>query len=243
MRRFLFSLTTLLTACRPVQAVEYKQISHQGQGYLVTTLDPARDQLQLFWKNPSTGRPFYSFRELRDHLAGRGKKLLFATNSGIYTPEYAPLGLHIEQGKTLVKLNHARSGGNFALRPNGVFWLRGNRAGVTETEQFARLNIRPNYATQSGPLLLQGGKLHPEFNRSSPSFKLRSGVGVCRDGRVRFVISDGPVNFYTFATFFRDKLGCPNALYLDGSISAVYTPRLGDGQLVDFAGIWGVVDK
>ncbi len=236
-------LLLLLTACAPVEAVKSQHLSARGQGYLVTVVDPAHDKLQLFWKNPSTGAPFYSFRQLRQHLAKQGRKLLFATNSGIYTPMYAPLGLHIEQGKTLIALNHARRGGNFALRPNGVFWLRGTQAGVTETERYDTLNMHPDYAAQSGPLLVLGGKLHPEFNAQSTSLKLRSGVGVCRDGLVRFVISDGLVSFYTFATFFRDTLNCPDALYLDGSISAVYLPRLGDGQLVDFAGIWGVTDR
>lgn len=243
MRFLVLPLAALLTACAPVQAVSSQYLGYQGQRYLVTALDPARDHLQLFWKNPATGQPFYSFRALRLGLAEHGQRLLFATNSGIYTPAYAPLGLHVQDGKTLVPLNHARSGGNFALRPNGVFWLRGNQAGVTETAAFERLNIRPDYATQSGPLLLSGGKLHPDFNKASSSLKLRSGVGVCRDGQVRFVLSSGPVNFYSFATFFRDKLDCPDALYLDGSISAVYTPKLGDGQLVDFAGIWGVVGR
>lgn len=243
MRRLLTCFFGLCVSLSNAQTLSVQHLRWQGQGFLVTTLDPARDQLQLFWKNPSTAQPFYSFRELREHLRGRGQKLLFATNSGIYTPAYAPLGLHIQAGKTLVPLNHARSGGNFALRPNGVFWLRGAQAGITETGTFERLGLRPDYATQSGPLLVQNGKLHPEFNKNSPSLKLRSGVGVCQDGQVRFVISDSLINFYTFAVLFRDSLKCPNALYLDGSISAVYTPQLGDGQLVDFAGIWGVVSR
>jgi uncharacterized protein YigE (DUF2233 family) len=125
------------------------------------------------------------------------------------------------------------------LLPNGVFWVKGARAGVTETRRYAALNVQPTFATQSGPLLLQNGQVHPAFNRSGTSFKLRSGVGVCRDGRVRFAVSAGPVNFYSFAVFFRDTLGCPDALYLDGSISA-YATGSRSTQLADFAGIWSV---
>ena len=91
----------------------------------------------------------------------------------------------------------------------------------------------------AGDRLLQDGKVHPAFNRSGTSFKLRSGVGVCRDGRVRFAVSAGPVNFYSFAVFFRDTLGCPDALYLDGSISA-YATADRSTQLAEFAGIWSV---
>lgn len=248
MRRVSCFLTLTLSACAPSHALEVSQPVWGGKSYTVTTLDLSRDTLRLYWQNPATKQPFLRFQTLRTFLAGRGEKVLFATNSGIYTPEYAPLGLHIEGGQTLRRLNNASSsvgsgGGNFALRPNGVFWMKGQQAGVTETGAYAASNVAPDYTTQSGPLLVIGGKLHPEFNARSTSFKLRSGVGVCRGGAVKFAISAAPVNFYTFATFFRDALGCPDALYLDGSISAVYTPASGDGQWVNFAGIWAVTEK
>lgn len=207
--------------------------------YTVATVDPGRDRLQLHWLNPTTRAPYVTFTQLRARLRKEGRTLTFATNSGIYAPGLKPLGLHVERGRTLVPLNMARSGGNFALLPNGVFWVKGTQVGVTETRRYATLNVQPTFATQSGPLLLQGGKVHPEFNRSSTSFKLRSGVGVCRDGQVRFAVSAGPVNFYSFAVFFRDTLGCPDALYLDGSLSAYATAERST-QLADFAGIWSV---
>ncbi|GGR63167.1 hypothetical protein GCM10008959_26460 [Deinococcus seoulensis] len=210
-----------------------------GTLYTVATVNPGRDRLQLHWLNPTTRAPYTTFTQLRARLRKEGRTLTFATNSGIYAPGLKPLGLHVENGRTLVPLNMARSGGNFALLPNGVFWVKGAQAGVTETRQYATLNVQPTFATQSGPLLLRGGKVHPEFNRGSTSFKLRSGVGVCRDGQVRFAVSAGPVNFYSFAVFFRDTLGCPDALYLDGSISA-YATSDRSTQLADFAGIWSV---
>jgi len=37
-----------------------------------------------------------------------------------------------------------------------------------------------------------------------------------------FAVSEVPVNFHGFARLFRDKLGCRDALYLDGSISQVF---------------------
>ncbi len=248
MRRSFISLTLLtlgLTGCTSVQALAVTSPVWKGQSYTVTSVDLRRDTLRLYWQNPANDKPFLRFQTLRDALAKRGERVLFATNSGIYTPSYAPLGLHIENGKTLVRLNNApssvgRGGGNFALRPNGVFWIGGQTAGVLETDAYRQANLSPDYATQSGPLLVIDNQLHPEFNARSRSFKRRSGVGVCQNGAVKFAISDAPVNFYTFATFFRDALKCPNALYLDGSISAVYTPELGDGQFVNFSGIWAV---
>ena len=220
-------------------ALEIQTIPASGMSYTVAVINPGRDRLQLHWLNPTTGQPYATFDQLRERLRKEGRTMLFATNSGIYAPGLKPLGLHVESGRTLVPVNNARSGGNFALLPNGVFWIAGNRAGVTETQAYRRRALTPDFATQSGPLLVSGGVLHPEFRKTSTSFKVRSGVGVCTDGRVRFVISAGPVNFYSFATFFRDTLRCPDALYLDGSLSAYATPQV-NTQLLDFGGIWSV---
>ena len=251
MRRALYALLLALTPS--ALAVQVSFPVWQGNSYTVSTLDPRRDTLKLYWKSPATGAPFLQFSDLDTYLAGRNETLQFATNSGIYTPAYAPLGLHVEAGRVLRPLVQSRrantpGGGNFALKPNGVFWTKGTQAGVTETGAYARSNLSPDYATQSGPMLVIGGKIHPEFNASSASFKIRSGVGVCRSGPgqsqvVRFALSAAPVNFYSFATFFRDALGCPDALYLDGSISAFYTPELGGLQFVNYAGLWGVTSK
>lgn len=201
-----------------------ERITASGTLYTVAVVNLRRDTLRLHWNNPTTGQPYRTFSQVMARLSKEGQHVLFATNSGIYAPGLKPLGLHVENGRTLVGVNNARSGGNFALLPNGVFWVKGRQAGVTETQAYRRLSLQPTFATQSGPLLVQGGELHPAFNKSGTSFKVRSGVGVCRDGRVRFVVSAGPVNFYSFAVFFRDTLDCPDALYLDGSLSALATP-------------------
>lgn len=41
-----------------------------------------------------------------------------------------------------------------------------------------------------------------------------------------FVISEQPVNFYEFALYFRDVLHCRDALYLDGTVSALHSLAL-----------------
>jgi uncharacterized protein YigE (DUF2233 family) len=234
-----FAIATSLTTCSVAGGVAVERVASRGMLYTVATVDLKRDTLRLHWENPTTGQPYRTFGQVMARLRKEGQRVLFATNSGIYAPGLKPLGLHVEQGQALVEVNNARSGGNFALLPNGVFWVKGTQAGVTETQAYGRLKLQPTFATQSGPLLVQGGRLHPAFNKNGTSFKVRSGVGVCWDGRVRFVVSAGPVNFYSFAVFFRDALDCPDALYLDGSISAYATPDT-DTQFADFAGIWTV---
>jgi uncharacterized protein YigE (DUF2233 family) len=84
------------------------------------------------------------------------------------------------------------------------------------------------YATQSGPMLVIGGKLHPKLLPGSDSLYVRNGVGVSADGsRAVFAISNDAVNFHAFARLFRDELGLPDALYFDGNISRLYAPQLG----------------
>jgi uncharacterized protein YigE (DUF2233 family) len=47
-------------------------------------------------------------------------------------------------------------------------------------------------------------------------------IGVAEGHIVRFAISNQPVTFHQFARLFRDRLRCPDALFLAGSISALY---------------------
>ena len=71
-----------------------------------------------------------------------------------------------------------------------------------------------------------GGKLHPAFKANSESRLLRNGVGVPSPDIALFVISEAPVNFHELAVLFRDKLHCPDALFLDGTVSSLYAPAL-----------------
>ena len=93
-------------------------------------------------------------------------------------------------------------------------------------------------------MLVIGGVLHPKIEASGTSEKIRNGVGV-KDGHiVIFAISEEPVTFYEFATLFRDRLGCPDALYLDGSVSSLYAPAVGrEDDLLPLGPIVGVVEK
>jgi uncharacterized protein YigE (DUF2233 family) len=212
-------------------------IQHHNGNYLVYRIDPQKDQLRLLWKDPQ-GNRFGSFRRVRDALATQEQHLLFAMNAGIFSTAYAPLGLHIEDGRVLRPLNNAKGWGNFFLKPNGVFFIANKKAAIVDTLAYAKLTVKPTIATQSGPLLVSNGTLHPKFLPDSLSLYIRNGVGVTQDNQVVFAMSLLPINLYEFATLFRDTLGCPNALYLDGSISQLYAPNLGQEFLGgDFAGI------
>lgn len=225
--------TGALAACDPVKEAEV----------VVCTFDPARESLRLFWGD-GDGQALGGFDRLARTVQSRGETLAFAMNAGMYQPDLSPVGLLIENGEQRHPVNLKEGSGNFGMRPNGVFWIDGTRVGVTETARFVSSGLRPKYATQSGPMLVIGGRIHPKIREAGTSEKTRNGVGVCEDGRVRFVISDRPLTFYRFASMFRDVLKCPDALFLDGSISSLYAPALGrnDGWR-PMGPIVGVVEK
>lgn len=150
---------------------------------------------------------------------------VFAMNAGMYHADLGAVGLYVEDGVEAVPLRRGASPGNFGLLPNGVFWVDDHGAHVAETEAFAESRATPRHATQSGPMLLVGGELHPHFIEGSTSRKIRNGVGIA-DGEVLFVKSVSPTNFHTFARYFQAR-GASEALYLDGTISQMWSPETG----------------
>lgn len=210
--------------------------------FLSYRVDLRRQHLRLFWLDEQR-RPLRSLGRLRHWLAGRGDTLEFAMNGGMFRPGNAPLGLYIENGRRITPLDTGAGAGNFYLKPNGVFYLTpDNQAGVCSTADFARLLQRRSvrYATQSGPMLVLDGQLHPAFRAGSANRQIRNGVGVLPDGRVLLVLSRELVNLYDFARYFQQQ-GCRNALYLDGFVSRAYLPAQGwtqtDGDLGVLIGV------
>ncbi|MGN6519745.1 MAG: phosphodiester glycosidase family protein [Dokdonella sp.] len=228
MRVILVPLVLALAGAAPLAAAPALRTVRAGDvDCRVVEIDLATDRLELHWKDDD-GRPFGAVDRLREWGQGHGRTLLFAANAGIYDSQYRPLGLHIEDGHTVRPLNTARTGvgrGNFALPPNGVFYVdRLDRAGVVTTARWQKSRIAARLATQSGPMLVIDGELNPNFDAASDSLKWRSGVCAPEPGRVLFAVSEAPLSFHAFAAMFRDELGCRDALYLDGTLSRFWTP-------------------
>ncbi len=225
MTRWLAFGCALLALSAPGRAVEFGQSQVVGKRITFCRVDVRREQLQMFLRD-ETGQPFKRFAPLAAMLRRNGQNLTFAMNAGMFQPGFAPVGLCVVAGRTLAPLNIAPGDGNFFLKPNGVFCVSRNGAQVVESSEFARFEEPVTLATQSGPLLVQAGKIHPAFNPASTSRLFRNGVGVPNPDTAIFAISEDPVSFYEFAVFFRDTLHCPDALFLDGSISSLYAPSL-----------------
>jgi uncharacterized protein YigE (DUF2233 family) len=191
----------------------------EGARYVICEFT-AGDGIELFLRDDA-GAPLGQFGRVRDALATRGRTLVFAMNAGMYHEDRSPVGLYVENGHELKRLSTANGRGNFSMKPNGVFYVDSKSAGVLETKAFARRKIKVTFASQSGPMLVIDGRLHPRFRANSTSRNRRNGVGVAGK-RVVFALADDPVTFHQFARIFRDVLKTPNALYLDGSISRLY---------------------
>lgn len=221
--------TTLLMLCAlkaPAGAVTCEKISFQGADYTVCAVDARTQKLELFLRDDQ-GDILGQFSAINTLLSERGEKLSFAMNAGMYHDDRSPVGHYIEDGQEMMRVIANAGPGNFGLLPNGVLCLREGRADVFETGRY--INTAPEcvHATQSGPMLVIDGALHPRFLIDGTSRYIRNGVGTSEDGTsVVFAISEEPVNFHSFGTLFRDHLKTPNALYLDGNISRLYAPDI-----------------
>ena len=144
-------------------------------------------------------------------------------NAGMYHSDLSPVGLLVEEGREIAPVTTAGGFGNFFLKPNGIFYIdQAGQAGVMETSAYLKAGVSPRIASQSGPMLVIDGELHPRFLIDGTSTYTRNGIGVCADGTVVMALSLDPVNFYGFGMAFRNAFDCPSALFFDGSVSALY---------------------
>ncbi|EAQ26147.1 phosphodiester glycosidase family protein [Roseovarius sp. 217] len=208
-----------------VQAAECRTERFEDESYTVCAVDIGRDDLRLFLNDAESGAPLGSFGAIENKLKAEGKALAFAMNAGMYHADRSPVGLYIEAGQEVKGLITRDGPGNFGLLPNGVFCIGDGRAHVIETLRYARERPACRYATQSGPMLVIDGAVHPRFLVDSDSHYVRNGVGTSANGRKAwFVISDNALNFHTFGRFFRDHLKVAQALYFDGKVSRLHAP-------------------
>ena len=223
----LLILLALVLVARPADAATCRSETYAGNKYSICNVDLTKESLQLFLKG-SDGQVYGHFGNVDAALAERGQQLGFAMNAGMYHEDRAPVGYYVENRQEVQRVISSNGPGNFGLLPNGVLCLRDGRADVFETNAFLRDQPSCVSATQSGPMLVIDGALHPKFLKDSTSRYIRNGVGTTADGRrAVFVISDNTVTFYEFGTLFRDHLKLPNALYFDGSVSRLRAPDLG----------------
>ncbi len=219
----------------------YSQTDSIESKFLKYVVNPAIHPIKFFWKSEN-GQLIGSLGNLKNHLNEKSNELLFATNGGMFKEDRSPVGLFIQNGFILSPVDTSIGTGNFYLKPNGVFYITHTASAAISTTANFKIDSKIKDATQSGPMLVIDGTIHPSFIKTSTNLNIRSGVGILADGKVVFVMSKQPVNFYSLAEYFIN-LGCRNALYLDGFVSRTYLPEKNWKQTDgDFGVIIGVLD-
>lgn len=197
-----------------------RELAFEGVNYLVCEVDLDRYELVLR-RADAAGKPYRNLAGL-----AAAEPFMLAMNAGMYHDDFTPVGLYVEEGNERAPLNLSDAPGNFFMKPNGVFYVdREGNAGVLESTAYAAAGIEPALATQSGPMLVIDGDIHPRFEQNGTSRHIRNGVGADGGKRAVFAISRGPVSLGSFARLFRDELGMRNALFFDGAISALHDGR------------------
>lgn len=220
-----------------------ERVEFGGKSFTLVRVKLDEQSLRLFWKD-SSGRIYKSFDAVQKELKTKGEKLVFAMNAGMYHADFLPVGLYVENGREVAPLNLKKDEGNFFLLPNGVFAVTDAGASVVESSRYPAIRGKVLLATQSGPMLVLDGKIHSAFRADSTSRLIRNGVGIVSPEEVVFAIAEDPVNFYEFSLLFRDHLQCRNALFLDGTISSLYSEALKrNDRKIDLGPIIGVVAK
>ncbi len=194
-----------------------------------TSYTTSTDKVRMYWKKD--GAIIGNFKKLK----AIEPNLVFAMNGGMFTPEYGPVGLYVENGKEITPLKKMNNTSvNFGLQPQGVFLIRNNKAEVISVGQYKP--DRVIFATQSAPMLVMDSKLNPLLPVGKKY--IRNGVGILPDGRILMAVSKTRISFHEFAQYFIANK-CTSALYLDGAISEAYT---GEGETYGSFGVMvGVV--
>jgi uncharacterized protein YigE (DUF2233 family) len=202
------------------------RIRYRSVNYRVFIADRQNHLLQI---HPNeTGSLVYLNDEWKQLKKHKDLRPLIACNAGMYNDNGSAVGLCISKRRLVSKLNTDTNiiPDNFHLYPNGVFFVDSVTGySVVKTGRMA-VDLKDKrsiiHATQSGPMLVVDGNIHPSFMRNSTNLNIRNGIGVIDSSKSRrcaIVISDDPVNFHDFASLFKHVLRCGNALYLDGAIS------------------------
>ena len=224
------------SACRAVR-FEESVLTH-------CTADPAKHRITTALADGDGAL----YRSMPDYAARRGADaapVAFAMNGGMFDEAGQPIGYYVEDGERKQELNRNDGPGNFHMQPNGVFYIPNSGQWRIRTSEdfYSSVLDRPMFGTQSGPMLVIDGALHPEISDDGESKKLRNGVGVDRSGKAHFVISEAPISFGKLARYFRDEAKTPNALFLDGTVSSLWDPANNRMDAVATLGPLLVVEK
>ena len=230
--------STFLFTSKELKKISFQELDYNAKYKIKYLIVPKGYRISIL---PSVEKP-NSFESIVKTITEEG---YFLMNAGMFHANYNSVGLSISEGKLIQAIDSTKTpqNGNFYMYPNGVFAIKNDFSAVlTSTDEFLKTNPKYselNTATQSGPMLLLNNKIHPLFSPDSKNLNIRNGVGITKNEDLIFAISETEINFYDFASFFKEHVKCTSALYLDGAISEIYyrdkdkvshTPRVSSGK-------------
>lgn len=213
---FLTKIGKLIDKIKEENFVERNKI--KDKNFIIYKPNLKRKQIKMYWKSKD-GTAYSNLKKLL--IKTDTGKIRFITNGGIYTENYTPEGLYIEDYKIITDLNLNSGKGNFYLEPNGVFYVENGIPKISVSKDF-RKNKNISYAVQSGPVLIKDSRINEQFMKNSKSLKIRSAVGIDKEDNLFFLMSETKINFYDFSKYALDILECKDLLFLDGTISKMY---------------------
>lgn len=213
----------------------------EGDSFIVARADMRRVRLRML----SRGGGVRSYADAEAVLRRRGERMLLATNGGLF--DGAPIGLHYEDGRAVRGLSldtappPGQKPGNFYYLPNAVLYQ--DRAGNVAIRDSRRMRGRLGQVrdgTQSGPALVLRGVVHPVARPPNRGVAHQNRVAACVLGprELAIVFVRQPSTFPRLARFLVGRLGCRDAVFLDGTVPGLYVPGQGiDVAPSSFAGI------
>jgi hypothetical protein len=130
----------------PAQALDSSELTFDGQNYRVVHLDLKREKLSLHWRDPQSGAAVRQHRNAAPMGRAHGQRAAVCRQRRHLRPQFAPLGLYVENGKTVVPLNLSHgnpASGNFSLLPNGVFVVYPTATPPCAPAAISRLTAKP----------------------------------------------------------------------------------------------------
>lgn len=155
-----------------------------------------------------------------DSLSKVGK--FFAITAGSVDTLCNLLGFLVSNGVVKQKLNLGVGVGNFYAFGNSVLVMSKANIGFVAPNSLIA-STQYDFALQSGPTLVDKGKINSVFSNSSQNKYVRCGIGLSGSSsnlKLHFVLSNEPVSFYQISDLFLNKLRCTDAYLLESSFLA-----------------------
>lgn len=207
------------------QSLSLSCVSFSGHLYAVAKIDLRRQK--IFFTTSGNGKKTYP--EVLSDRAREGIHALLITNAGMYGTDNRPLGLLISPTGKLheayARTEAGPSHGNFSW-DSAVFQISDEGVASIVPVMTWRSSLHIVAATQSGPQLVNLGKINASIPVHSGFTFLRTAIGVDQNNRslVNVVVSREPVTLFELADLMASNLHCSEALHLDGDLSAFYLP-------------------